>query len=98
MKRLCCAVCILAICCLAAADLSWASRPVPRTITGCVIEGILHSSDGYEIRTRDLSLEPYEGKRIQVRGSLLPGDILYVEPGSVKVLGKCGGKSRKPEY
>jgi hypothetical protein len=60
-------------------DHAFASRPVPKTITGCVANGSLHSSDGYEIWVRNLNLAPYEGKRIQLRGNLLPGDNFYAD-------------------
>jgi hypothetical protein len=73
---------------------SLASRPVPKTITGCVINGILHSSDGYEMGVRNLDLAPYEGKRIQVKGNLLPGDSFLAETESLKVLGNCVKKLR----
>jgi hypothetical protein len=85
-----------------------ASRPVPRTITGCVIGGTLYSlypstseATGkesvtvYRITVRDLNLQPYEGKKIRVRGKLLPRDRFYAEPGSVKVLGPCDKASRR---
>ena len=98
MKRLCtCLLILVAIFCLATVDHSLASRPVPKMITGCVTEGVLHSSDGYMIRVRELNLGPFEGERIQVRGYLLPGDVFHAEPGSVKVLGRCGGKSDWPK-
>jgi hypothetical protein len=67
---------------------------VPKTITGCVSNGSLHSSDGYEIRVRNLDLAPYAGRRIQVRGNLLPGDNFYADTDSIKVLGKCGKRRR----
>ena len=60
-----------------------ASRPVPRTVTGCVIGGAF--TDGrytYKVRSRsgseivETDIAPYEGKLIRIQGSLLPGDIL----------------------
>jgi hypothetical protein len=98
MKRFRTCLFIFAILGLVAVDHSLGSRPVPKTITGCVTDGTLISSDGYEIRVRELNLASYEGKRIQVRGNLLPGDNFFAEPGSVKVLGECGRKSKRPKY
>lgn len=62
---------------------SRASKPVPRTVTGCVIKGEL-VGDPYvysvRLQTKDglerYDLAPYEGRLIRVKGSLLPGDIL----------------------
>lgn len=62
---------------------SRASKPVPRTVTGCVIKGELVGDPYvYSVRrqTKDglerYDLAPYEGRLIRVKGSLLPGDIL----------------------
>ncbi len=94
MRRLSACLCILAAFSLFATDCSLASRPVPKTITGCVINGSLHSSDGYEIRVRNHDLAPYEGKKIMVRGNLLPGDSFHADTESIKVLGNCGKRRR----
>jgi hypothetical protein len=70
-----------------------ASQPVPRTYEGCVVKGVFTSRDGYDIAiaTRvgvPLDLRRYEGHRLQIRGSLLPGDnlILNAPP---RDLGSC---------
>jgi hypothetical protein len=73
---------------------SFASRPVPKTITGCVVNGSLHSSNGYEIRVRNMDLVRYEGKRIKVSGNLLPGDNFHADKDSLKLLGECGENRR----
>lgn len=61
-----------------------ASRPVPRTITGCVSAGVFTSDDGYVIRARGAGFEEYdlsrfEGRRISVQGMLSPGDLFAVK-------------------
>lgn len=92
MKTLLAVLSVLIVVGFVAVDRAVASRPVPRTITGCVTSGSLHSSDGYEIRVRNLNLAPYEGKRIQLRGNLLPGDNFHADTDGLKVLGNCGGR------
>ena len=61
-----------------------ASKPVPKTIVGCVANGIFVSSDGYEIhpRTADgraIDLRPFEGHQVTISGDLLPGDAFIVK-------------------
>ena len=71
-----------------------ASRPVHKTITGCVVSGAFISDNGYTIRVRHaadrapVDLTPYEGRKIRYTGSLLPGDVFFVrtEP---TVIGRC---------
>ena len=70
-----------------------ASRPVPRTIQGCVINGVFISHDGYRIRVWHARREPvdlsaYEGKEIRYFGSLLPADNYYVKT-ALTVIGPC---------
>lgn len=71
-----------------------ASRPVRRTISGCVVDGTLVSDDGYRIRVTDsrtrrrVDLARFEGRRIRYTGSLLPGDVYFVQ-GRPAVLGPC---------
>ena len=79
-----------------------ASKPVPRTLTGCVINGALYSVypgkpqyTVYRIKVKDLNLSPYEGKKISISGNLLPGDTFYPKPGTLKVLGPCDRKSQE---
>lgn len=65
-----------------------ASRPVPRTIAGCVIGGAFISSDGYTIRPRDADgratdLRPLEGRAVTISGDLLPGDAFIVRAAPV---------------
>ena len=97
-----------------ALSLAWppaagASRPVPRTIQGCVINGTLYSvrkdlvseSTGqrtiavYPIRVSNFDVTPFEGQKIRLRGNLLPGDRFTADPQSLKVLGPCDRKSRE---
>jgi hypothetical protein len=78
---------------VAVASTAHASMPVPRTITGCVIEGAFTSDDGYLIRAKRAGFEDYdlggfEGRRIRVRGMLSPGD-LFVVKGRPRDLGSC---------
>ncbi|MCB1537181.1 MAG: hypothetical protein KDJ44_21360 [Rhodoblastus sp.] len=70
-----------------------ASRPVPRTITGCVNGGVFTSDDGYVIRARgpgfrEYDLSRFEGRRIVVRGMLSPGDLFAVK-GAPRDRGPC---------
>lgn len=72
----------------------YASRPVHKTITGCVTGGVLISDNGYTIRVRQsgdrkaADLAPYEGLKIRYTGSLLPGDVFFVR-GKPAILGHC---------
>lgn len=75
-----------------------ASKPVPKTIVGCVFNGSFVSSDGYEIRPRnadgrEIDLRPFEGHQVTITGDLLPGDafILKKPPAGS---GRC--KTTKP--
>lgn len=70
-----------------------ASRPVPRTLQGCVINGVFITHDGYPIRTRNARHQPfdlraYEGMEIRYSGALLPGDVFYGK-GRPIILGPC---------
>jgi hypothetical protein len=61
-----------------------ASKPVPKTIVGCVANGIFVSSDGYEIHPRNadgqaVDLRPFEGHQVTISGDLLPGDAFIVK-------------------
>ncbi len=61
-----------------------ASKPVPKTIVGCVANGIFVSSDGYEIRPsnadgREFDLRPFEGHQVTISGDLLPGDAFILK-------------------
>lgn len=78
---------------LAQPSTALASMPTPRTIVGCVIQGVFTSDDGYVIRARgegfrDYDLGRFEGRRIRVRGMLSPGDLLVVS-GQPRMLGPC---------
>jgi len=75
-----------------------ASKPVPKTITGCVFNGSFVSSDGYEIRPRnadgrELDLRPFEGHQVTISGDLLPGDAFILKKPPADS-GPC--KTRKP--
>lgn len=73
-----------------------ASRPVKKTVSACVQGGEL-IADGYTYRVRssaasaDTDLAPYEGRRIRVKGYLLPGDVLIGDTIEV-VPGACPAK------
>ena len=76
-----------------AASAAMASQPVPRTIDGCIGDGAFTSRDGYEITVvarggAPFDLRRYEGRRLRIRGDLLPGDnlILTAPP---RDLGPC---------
>jgi len=85
----------LAAAAIAQATTAEASRPVPRTITGCVSGGELTSDDGYAIRVmgagfEDYDLHRFEGRRIRIRGMLSPGDRFAIK-GRPQNLGPCRG-------
>jgi hypothetical protein len=86
---------------------SQASRPVFRTVTGCVVNGTLysirkqppqytgpHQIIAYPLRLQNFNLAPYEGKKISVGGYLSPGDRFQADPKTLKVLGPCDRQSR----
>ncbi len=61
-----------------------ASKPVPKTIVGCVHNGNFKSSDGYDIHPRNangeaIDLRPFEGHKVTITGDLLPGDAFIVK-------------------
>jgi hypothetical protein len=74
--------------------LAEASRPVRKAIVGCVTDGTLISLDGYPIRVMNartraaVDLSRYEGKKVRLSGSLLPGDIYFTDAAPA-VLGAC---------
>lgn len=81
---------------LAPVSQALASRPVPKTVTGCVVKGeLIREPYTYSVRRESVGglvvvdLAPYEGRRIRVKGYLLPGDILVSK--SIDTLpGACG--------
>jgi hypothetical protein len=85
-----------------------ASRPVPRTLEGCVIKGVFYSVSQYkgetrvnriDCRTDDLdhpiSMSRYEGKKIKVSGLLSPGDVFVPDLKTLKVLSPCDRNTKK---
>jgi hypothetical protein len=84
-----------------------ASRPVFRTVVGCVVHGTLysirkqppqytgpHQIIAYPLRVQNLILAPYEGKKISLGGYLSPGDRFQPDPKTLKILGPCDRGSR----
>ncbi len=74
-------------------DPAQASKPVPKTIKGCVFNGGFVSSDGYDIHPRDargqaVDLRSFEGHTLTMTGDLLPGDAFIVK-GPLKDSGPC---------
>ncbi len=70
-----------------------ASLPVPRTYSGCVVNGVYKSEDGYTIRVHRadgtlVDLSKWEKQRVRITGSLLPSDRFYLKEAPV-VLGPC---------
>ena len=108
MKKALCGIIILAMCCLAAPLPAPASKPVLKTLTGCVINGTLFSVQKwksntpgqakiavYPIRMEKVNPAPYEGKKIQVQGYLHPGDRFTPNVKTIKVLGPCDRESQE---
>lgn len=63
---------------------AFASKPVPKTIVGCVFDGTVVSSDGYDIHPRnadgkEVDLRPFEGHAVTISGDLLPGDAFIIK-------------------
>lgn len=105
MKKTVFCLLILTAFVLTASSPSPASRPVPRTLTGCVINGALFTvykshrksvkPTVYRIKVHDFDLTPYEGSKIRLQGNLLPGDNFHPHPKTLKVLGACDKASWK---
>ncbi len=88
-------------------DESGASRPVARTLTGCVVGGTFYSvSEGaaqpgrstpvvYRISVQDMDLSRYEGQKLQIQGYLAPGDRFTPDRKSIRVLGPCDKATRR---
>ena len=68
---------------------SAASGPIEDLFEGCIIDGEMLSIDGYEFSPRGFDPRPYEGKRIELRGDLYPGDRFHPKPETLKVIGDC---------
>lgn len=82
-------------CCIVPLSFSGAraSKPVPKTTTACVIDGLLISTDGFVLTpvtdgTRPFNPSVYSGMEIEVDGQQLPGDAFFIES-EVRVHGPC---------
>jgi hypothetical protein len=67
---------------LAAISPAFASKPMPKTIVGCVVNGAF-IADGYSIRPRyadgrEADLRSFEGRIVTIKGALLPGDLMII--------------------
>jgi hypothetical protein len=70
---------------LLTASTAGASKPVQRTLSGCVVDGTFYSIAGraYRISTpASLDLRPLEGKGVSMRGWLSPGDRFELAQGA----------------
>jgi hypothetical protein len=86
--------------------LAMGSAPVKRTLTGCVVDGRFFSVSvdrrtnkpvkAYPMRVEQgPDLAPYEGKKLSMSGSLLPGDRFILEKGGLVVVEEtCDGDDR----
>jgi len=82
-----------------------ATRPVQKTLTGCVVDNTLYSvylgenaSRAWRIKVSPpVDLKPYEGKPVSVTGWLSPGDRFSIKDGTaIQVTGDtCDARSRK---
>jgi hypothetical protein len=78
---------------LAALQPALGSAPVHRTMVGCVADGVFTNDGGYVIKIREksgglMNLSRWQQQRLQITGSLLPGDNFYLT-GAPVVLGPC---------
>lgn len=78
--------------------LAEASRPVRKTVVGCVQAGVFTSADGYRYNVwlrsgGNADLLPWNGQRVRMRGSLLPGDRFILHEAPTR-LGPC--RLRRP--
>ena len=77
-----------------------ASDPVNHKSQGCIINGKAYSL--YDANTayryelpKSFDLKPYEGKKVELEGTLSPGDYFTPKGKELKVLGPCDSKSRE---
>jgi len=75
------------------AGIGAASAPVAKTATGCVLDGVFVTSDGFRITVSRVDLTPYAGKKIRVTGDLYPGDTL-IPNAPIDVLGACSANEK----
>ncbi len=106
MKRLLLAIPVFLLL-LTGTEGPYASAPVYKSVTGCVINGKLHSlrkgntAAGqsaiivYPMKVKGIRLDRYEGRKVTVSGYLHPGDRFDADPGTVQIIGPCDEKSRK---
>jgi len=78
---------------------AFASKPVERTLTGCVLGGAFYSTEdtvAYRLSPRGVDLAPLEGKAVKLRGWLSPGDAFALaDGGAPEVLApSCGERER----
>ena len=84
---------------------SQAARRGMKTLSGCVVNGTLfcfatgvpdpsgrRPVQAYVQPVQGVDLRQYEGAKIHISGELVPGDSLYADPNSVKVMGPCSHK------
>lgn len=105
MRKLWLCGAVAAVVCFVGVHFAEASRPVPRTITGCVLNGRLYSVQKgtsadrapvvYPMNVQGINLAPYEGQKVQVQGSLLPGDRFHADPRSIRTFGPCDSESKR---
>lgn len=85
-----------ALACLALAAPAYASMPVRKAQTGCVMmTGEFFTQDGYRLTPVDRSgvrvdLARYRGQRLRLDGWLHPGDR-YTLAGPPRLVGSCRG-------
>ncbi len=71
-----------------AAGAAEASKPVKRTLTGCVVDKVFYSVDGraYPISlAQTVDLTPFEGQGVAITGLLYPGDRFEPDAGTKPV-------------
>jgi hypothetical protein len=100
MKKRISIISLLVVCLFLGVMTGLASDPVKHKSQGCVLNGKVYSL--YDANTAYLyelpqtfNLKSYEGKKVELEGTLSPGD--YFVPGGkvLKVLGPCDSTSKE---
>lgn len=88
------------VCLFLSVMMGLASDPVKHKSHGCVLNGKAYSL--YDANTAYLyklpsafDLKPFEGKKVELEGTLSPGDYFVPDKKVLKVLGPCDSASKE---